>query len=102
MRCCPPCISDDVILHGKDKNRRQRFKCRSCNQTYNTLTGIDLSGVTIWRWRHRFVKAAANNNAAILSGVIETDETFFVRSFKGHRGWIKGNAPEQRAARPRA
>lgn len=65
-------------------------------------TGIDLNHVTIWRWRHRFLTAAANANAAARSGVIEADETFFVRSFKGHRGWKKGTPPENRAARPSA
>jgi transposase-like protein len=64
--------------------------------------GIGVNHVTVWRWRHRFLKAAANDNATLLSGVIEVDETFFLRSFKGHRGWKKGNPPENRAARPRA
>jgi transposase-like protein len=64
--------------------------------------GIGVNHITVWRWRHRFLKAAANNSAIILSGVIEVDETFFLRSFKGSRGWKKGNPPENRAARPRA
>ena len=64
--------------------------------------GIGVNHITVWRWRHRFLKAAANDNAAILSGVIEADETFFVRSFKGDRGWMNGKPPEERAARPRA
>jgi hypothetical protein len=34
--------------------------------------------------------------------VIEADETFFVRSFKRHRGWVKGRPPETQAARPHA
>lgn len=38
----------------------------------------------------------------MLSGVIEADETFFVRSFTGHRGWKRGLPPENRAARPSA
>lgn len=63
-------------------------------------TQIGVNHVTAWRWRHRFLKAASNDNAAVLSGVIEADETFFVRSFKGSRGWKKGRPPEQRAARP--
>lgn len=65
-------------------------------------TGIGVNHVTVWRWRHRFLSAAANDNTAILSGVIEADETFFLRSFKGSRGWKKGHPPENRAARPRA
>jgi hypothetical protein len=64
--------------------------------------GIGVNHVTVWRWRHRFLTAAATDDAAMLSGVIEADETFFLRSFKGDRGWIKGHPPEDRAARPRA
>jgi transposase-like protein len=64
--------------------------------------GIGVNHVTVWRWRHRFLKAAVIDNAAVLSGIIEADETFFVRSFKGHRGWTRGLPPENRAARPSA
>jgi transposase-like protein len=134
VRSCPHCISHDVVLHGLDKNRRQRFKCRACRRTYNILTGtpmararkaekwgtylnfmsdhmsvrdivtagIGVHHVTVWRWRHRFLAAAVNDNAALLSGIIEADETFFLRSFKGDHGWKNGLPPENRAARPRA
>jgi transposase-like protein len=133
-RTCPHCQGNNIVLHGKDQNGRQRFKCRGCRKTYNIMTGtpmararkpekwskyldcmtehmsvrtivasgIGVHQVTVWRWRHRFLKAAANDNAAVLSGVIEADETFFPRSFKGSRGWKKGKPPENRAARPRA
>ena len=135
-RGCPHCGTEGAHLHGKDKNDRQRFRCRSteCRRTFNILTGtpmararkpekwghylshmtdhrsvrkitaagIGVNHTTVWRWRHRFLKAAAQDNTAILSGVIEADETFFVRSCKGHRGWVKGRPPEIRAARPRA
>ena len=67
-----------------------------------TAAGIGVNHTAVWRWRHRFLKAAAQDNAMTLSGVIEADETFFVRSCKGHRGWVKGRPPEDRAARPRA
>jgi hypothetical protein len=62
--------------------------------------GIGVHKVTVWRWRHRFLKATADDNALVLSGVIEADETFFLRSFKGSRGWKRGTPPEERAARP--
>ena len=65
-------------------------------------TGIKINHTTVWRWRHRFLEAAANDNTTILSGVVEADETFFLRSFKGNRGWVQGKPPENRAARPRA
>ncbi len=66
------------------------------------LAGIGVNHVTVWRWRHRFLKATTKDQAAVLSGVIEGDETFFVRSFKGHRGWKRGLPPENCAARPSA
>jgi len=34
-------------------------------------THIGLNHKTIWRWRHRFLKAAANAREPVLSGVIE-------------------------------
>src|SRR5215217_6252701 len=135
-RRCPHCGTAGAHLHGKDKNDRQRFRCRTseCRRTFNILTGtpmararkpekwgrylscmtdhlsvrriveagIRVNNTTVWRWRHRFLRAASQDNAAVLSGVIEADETFFVRSFKGHRGWAKGKPPENRAARPSA
>jgi transposase-like protein len=135
-RICPHCATGGARLHGKDKNRRQRFLCSNakCHRTYNILTGtpmararkpekwgdylghmtehrsvrkiieagIGVNHVTVWRWRHRFLTAAANDNTAILSGVIEVDETFFSRSFKGSRGRNKGNPPENSGARPPA
>lgn len=133
-RNCPHCRGINVVLHGKDKNGRQRFRCRGCRRTFNILTGtpmararkpekwgrylscmtdhlsirrisetgIGVNHKTVWRWRHRFLKAAVNDGGAVLSGVIEADETFFVRSFKGNRGWTKGRPPEDRAARPSA
>jgi len=116
-RACPHCDSNNVVRHGNDKNRRQRFKCRACGRTYNVMTGtpmararkpekwnayqglmtnhmsirqiiatgIAINHVTAWRWRHRFLEAAARKNATVLCGVIEADETFFLHSFKGDR-----------------
>ena len=55
--------------------------------------GIGVNHTTVWRWRHRFLKAAAQDNATTLSGVIEADETFFVCSCNGYRGWVKGRPP---------
>ncbi len=134
-RLCPHCGVENAMLHGKERNGRQRFRCSlGCHRTFNTLTGtpmararkpekwgqylgcmtdfmsireivltgIELNHRTVWRWRHRFLKATANDNAVVLSGIIEADETFFVRSFKGHRGWKRGLPPENRAARPSA
>ena len=133
-RICPHCHGGTVVLHGKDRNQRQRFKCRGCRKTYNIMTGtpmararkpekwakylgfmtehmsvrkivsagIGVHQVTAWRWRHRFLKAAVNDNGPVVSGVIQAGWTFFLRSFKGNRGWKGGKPPENRAARVRA
>lgn len=45
--------------------------------------GIDLT--TAFRWRHRFLKMAAQTQANSVSGVVEADETFFLESHKGKR-----------------
>jgi transposase-like protein len=42
---------------------------------------------TAFRWRHRFLQAAKANKPNNLSGIVEADETFFHRSFKGSRQW---------------
>jgi hypothetical protein len=37
----------------------------------------------------------------MLSGIVEADEAYFLRSFKGHRGWKNGAPPENRPPRYR-
>jgi transposase-like protein len=101
-RRCPHCGTEDAHLHGKDKNDRQRFRCRTaeCRRSFNILTGtpmaharkperwghylshmtdhrsvrkitaagIGVNHTTVWRWRRRFLQAAAQDNATTLSG----------------------------------
>jgi hypothetical protein len=64
--------------------------------------GIGVNHVTVWRWRHRFLHATANKNATVLSGVIEADEIFFAKSFKGRRGHKRGKLSAVRVARSQA
>jgi transposase-like protein len=45
----------------------------------------DIDKTTSFRWRHRFLRAPANQKAKQLHGIAEADETFFRESFKGHR-----------------
>ncbi|MDP2732974.1 MAG: IS1595 family transposase [Hoeflea sp.] len=56
---------------------------------------------TAWRWRHRLLSAMAVEPQPALSGIIEVDETYFVKSFKGHRGWKRGQRPAERPPRYR-
>ena len=112
FRCVnPACRRTYNILTGTPMARARKpehwARYLSCMNDHLSIrkiiaTGIEVNHTTAWRWRHRFLKAAANDNAPVLTGVIEADETFFVRSFKGHRGWSKGRPPEDRAARPSA
>jgi hypothetical protein len=56
---------------------------------------------TAWRCRHRLLSALEPSRPQRLGGVVEVDETFFLRSFKGDRGWTRGEAPENRPPRYR-
>jgi transposase-like protein len=47
----------------------------------------DVAVSTAFRWRHRFLRAAKLNKPSHLSGIVEADETFFRRSYKGSRRW---------------
>ncbi|NHO34489.1 IS1595 family transposase, partial [Acetobacter fallax] len=59
---------------------------------------------TSFRWRHRFLAAPSCEQPALLSGIVEADETFFRRSFKGLHAWShpgEGIIPPRPAARHR-
>src|SRR5512133_2959333 len=62
---------------------------------------LGIARLTAWRWRHRLLTPLVNGPAQMLSGIVEADETYFLRSFKGHRGWKRGNPPENRPPRYR-
>lgn len=62
---------------------------------------VPINRLTAWRWRHRLLAALALPDPGRLSGVVEADEAFLLRSFKGHRGWKRGQAPENRPPRYR-
>jgi hypothetical protein len=64
-------------------------------------TGIGISRLTAWRWRHRMLTVQALIQSEKVSGVVEADETYFRSSYKGHRGWKLGQSPENRPARYR-
>ncbi|NDG43036.1 MAG: IS1595 family transposase, partial [Betaproteobacteria bacterium] len=48
---------------------------------------------TAFRWRHRFLQLTQPVKALVLTGVVEADETFFLRSSKGQR---PGRDPRKR------
>ena len=62
---------------------------------------LGIARLTAWRWRHRLLAPLTIQPAPMLSGIVEADEAYFVRSFKGHRGWKNGAPPENRPPRYR-
>ena len=56
---------------------------------------------TAFRWRHRFLQLAQGVKAQTLQGVVEADETYFLRSNKGQRvharkAWRRGGSAAKR------
>lgn len=78
---------------------REMTAPKSLNQIRSK--GIPIARLTAWRWRRRFLALAVLLQAPKLDGIIEADETYFLRSFKGHRGWKNGTPPANRPPRYR-
>ena len=119
---CPHCASRDVVHWGKASALpRYRCKgCqRTFNALTNTpLAGLrmkdkwpaqaaamiegvsvakaakrcDVDDTTAFRWRHRFLASLAGDKPGVLSGIVEGDETFIVKSFKGQRSGLPRKA----------
>ena len=55
---------------------------------------------TSFRWRHRFLSSSKKAKATRLSGIVEADETFILKSAKGSRELV-GRAPRKRGGKPK-
>ncbi|MCY4143897.1 MAG: IS1595 family transposase [Gammaproteobacteria bacterium] len=62
---------------------------------------VDVSPRTLWRWRNVVFEALGSKKPVPLKGIVEIDETYFRESFKGSRGWKRGNPPVARDPRRR-
>ncbi len=69
----------DVMLQGLSVNQ--------------AAAALEVAATTAFRWRHRFLQLAQAVKAPELTGVVEADETFFLRSSKGQR---PGRKPRKR------
>jgi transposase-like protein len=81
-------------------------------QTLSVRKSAKACGVavsTAFRWRHRFLATPTASKPVQMSGIVEADETFFRRSYKGLRRWTApdtaapdtgapGRAPRRRGA----
>ena len=62
---------------------------------------VGVSRRTLWRWRKVVLQALGDDEPKRLKGIVEVDETYFRESFKGSRGWKRGNRPAPRPPRRR-
>ena len=119
---CPHCQGKHVVRNGTaDGLQRYKCRCckATFNALTGTplarlrmkskwlgQTGVLRDGVTIteaaerlgvarstaFRWRHRFLAQPKSVQAKVLVGIAETDETYFLESFKGQRNGLPRSA----------
>lgn len=113
LRMCPHCQGLHVVRNGMARGL-QRYKCRDCGRTFNTLTRTPLARLryrqrwlgqgqaiidglsvtkaaqqlqvarsTAFRWRHRFLALPHHVKGGHFSGIVEADETCWLKSCKG-------------------
>src|ERR1700734_1564709 len=110
---CPHCASREIVGWGRSDGLLRfrckscgrtfnaltktpmahlRKKERWLDHAHAMIEGMSLAktaklcGVhptTAFRWRHRFLRAPADDKPRTLSGIVEADETFILESFKG-------------------
>jgi transposase-like protein len=125
-RACPHCHGTQVVCNGSASGlqrykcrtcrrtfnalsttplARLRMKAKWLRQQDVLLQGLsvnkaaaalDVAATTAFRWRHRFLQLSQAVKATELTGVVEADETFFLRSSKGQR---PGRKPRKRGGR---
>jgi transposase-like protein len=118
---CGHCKSQHFWSWGTASGLK-RYMCRDCNRTFNALTGTPLAQLhrrdamvdrtslrkaaeradicleTSFRWRHRFLQAARDKRPSVVTGIVEADETFILKSAKGSKR-IVGRAPRKRGGK---
>lgn len=70
-------------LRHKDKWERQAEVLRQGLSVHQSAGALAVAPSTAFRWRHRFLQLARDVRARVLQGVVEADETYFLRSSKG-------------------
>ena len=86
-------------LRMKDKWLHQQDVLQQGLSVNKAASALDVARTTAFRWRHRFLQWAQPVRASELTGVIEADETFFLRSNKGQRTGRKSRKRGGRASR---
>lgn len=126
---CPHCDSHDVVHWGhasaipryRCKDCRRTFNALTKTplahlrkkEKWATQAGAMIDGVstakaakrcdvdykTAFRWRHRFLASLSGDKPTSLSGIVESDETFILESFKGQRSGLV-RAARKRGGKP--
>ena len=89
-------------LHRRDAWLDYARALVDCLSIRKAATRAKVCVDTSFRWRHRFLQAAHDKRPSALAGIVEADETLFLKSQKGARK-IVGRKPRKRggkAARP--
>ena len=70
-------------LRHKGKWEQQAQVLREGLSVHRSAATLAVAPSTAFRWRHRFLQLAQGVKARLLQGVVEADETYFLRSSKG-------------------
>ena len=74
-----------AFLRKKDRWLKMALSLKEGLSVRKTAARCGVSVPTAFRWRHRFLQAAAADKPIKLEGIAEADETYFLESFKGRR-----------------
>ena len=90
---CPHCASSHTIKHGRYGDL-QRFRCRHCNRTFNTLTGTPLAHLHL---RNKWLGQA---EAGLLAGDRQLARLFLLGALNWTAQWYRpgGRLPVDRIA----
>lgn len=86
-------------LRHKDKWQSQVEVLRDGLSVPDAAARLGVAPSTAFRWRHRFLHLPRERKAQPLSGVVEADETYFLRSRKGQA--VQGRRARSRGGRAR-
>ena len=94
-------LTKTPLAHLRKKNKWQE-QSRAMIDGTSIAKAAERCGVhftTAFRWRHRFLASLSKDKPKTLSGIVESDETFILKSFKGKRSDMP-RARASEAARP--
>jgi transposase-like protein len=130
QRQCPHCSGSHVVVWGsanglhryrcRDCGRtfnaltgtplaRLRYKetwltfgeaLQNADSVRKSAKACGVAVTTAFRWRHRFLRTAKADKPTKLGGIVEADETFFRRSYKGSRRWTRPQPTDASPSRP--